>query len=92
MKQKISRNTEMFLKYGFKGNGKYRTTTYGSKRYNNTSFQTWRNANADCYTVTGHGNDAPRGGKIGDYVIVEFTLQFYLKYQWYLDTLKTEQK
>lgn len=92
MKQKISRNTECFLKYEFKGNGKYRTTTYGSKRYNNTSFQTWRNTNADCYKVTCSGNDAPRGGKVGDFVMVEFTLNFYLKYQSFLDTLKNSKK
>lgn len=68
------------------------STTYGSKRYNNTTFQTWRNANADCYKITGGGNDAPRGGKVGDFVMVEFTLDFYLKYQYFLDSLKNSKK
>lgn len=37
MKTKINKTTESFLKYGgYTGDGKYYTTTHGSRHYNNT--------------------------------------------------------
>lgn len=65
-----------FLNYSFSGNGKYYTTEQGSRSYRNTTFQNFANKNAETFKVVGSGNDAPKGGKSGDFVIVEFTPEF----------------
>jgi hypothetical protein len=81
----ISKNTQFFLEYGFKGNGKYYTYSQGYKALNNSSFTNFIRSNSDCVNIIGSGNDAPRGGKIGDYIIVEFNEKFYAKWQWFFD-------
>lgn len=81
----LSVSTKSFFDYSFKGNGKYYTTEQGSRHYNNTLFQNFVNRNEDCVTIIESGNDAPRRGQAGNFVIVEFTEKFYEKYQWYFD-------
>ena len=89
---KISNEVRCFFQYSFKGNGKYYTTEQGSRSYKNTSFQNVFNKNKDLIKVIESGNDAPKGGKNGNFVIVEFMPEFILKYQYVLDTLKEEKK
>lgn len=89
---KISNEVRCFFQYSFKGNGKYYTTEQGSRSYKNTSFQNVFNKNKDLIKVIESGNDAPKGGKTGNFVIVEFMPEFILKYQYVLDTLKEEKK
>ncbi len=67
-----------FLEYSFKGNGKYYITECGSRHFRNTTFYTFYNRNRDCVNVISEGNDAPRGGRVGDYMIVEFNEKFEL--------------
>lgn len=86
----LSISARKFLKFSFKGNGKYYITEQGSKAYKKTDFYNVFNKNKDSINVLNTGNDAPRGGKTGDYLIVEFTNKFYEKYQFYLDYLKKE--
>lgn len=92
MKAKISKTAKDFIKYEFHGNGQYHTTEYGSRAYRNTMFTNFLNYNKDCVNVISEGNDAPRGGRIGDFVVVEFNKNFYEKYGWYLDHLENEEK
>lgn len=87
---KISKTTENFFRYEFKGDGKYHTTEQGSKHYKNTLFQSFCNYNRGLLYIVESGNDAPRGGKTGNYVIVKFNEQFYNNYQWFIDELKAE--
>lgn len=88
----LSQTNERFFKYCFKGNGKYYTTEAGSRHYNNTSFENFRRRNQDCVNIIETGNDAPRGGQNGNYVIVEFTEVFYAKYQWVIDSINAEKQ
>ena len=39
-----------------------------------------------------YGNDAPRGGKTGDFVIVKFTEKFFEKYQFVLDAIASKKE
>ncbi len=89
---KINNDVRCFFQYSFKGNGKYYTTEQGSKSYKNTSFQNIFNKNRDLIKVIEIGNDAPKGGKTGNFVIVEFLPEFIEKYQYVLDALKEEKK
>lgn len=86
----LSKSTENFLKYSFKGNGKYYTTEQGSRSYKNTDFYNFYSKNQDCVNVIEKGNDAPKGGKTGNYVVVEFNQNFYNKFQFYFDAQKQE--
>jgi hypothetical protein len=81
---KISNNTKIFFEYIFKGDGKYYTTEQGSRHYNNTTFQNFYNSNSECIDIIERGNDAPRGGRTGDYVIVKFNENFPNKWGWYI--------
>ncbi len=85
--KKLSANTQAFFDYTYKGDGKYYTTAHSGRNYTNTLFQNFRNKNTDCIEVLEYGNDAPRGGKTGDFVVVKFTEQFFKKYQWVLDAI-----
>jgi hypothetical protein len=88
----LSKTTENFLRNSFIGNGKYYTTQAGSKHYNNSPFQNFANNNSECFKIVENGNDAPRGGKTGDFVIVEFNDKFYSKYQFFFDALNAEKQ
>ncbi|MDL2262855.1 hypothetical protein LJC11_05075, partial [Bacteroidales bacterium OttesenSCG-928-I21] len=48
--------------------------------------------NVDCYKVSERGNDAPRGGKVGDFVVVEFTPVFFEKYGWFFEEKKRREE
>lgn len=89
---KVSHNTECFFKYTYKGDGKYYTTEQGGKSYRNTSFQNFLNQNRDCIEILGKGNDAPKGGQTGNFVIVKFNEKFFDKWQKYINFLKEEQE
>lgn len=86
----LSNSTQNFFKYSFNGNGKYYTTEQGSQSYRNTYFQNFYSRNADCVNIIEKGNDAPRGGQTGNYVIVEFTEKFFAKYQFWFDERELE--
>ena len=88
----VSRTTRLFLEWDFKGDGVYHTAAQGSRAYCNTPFMTFYNRNQDCVRVLSRGNDAPRGGRTGDYVRVEFTPEFYAKYQTELDRIQAERQ
>lgn len=89
---KISNKTKLFLDYDYQGNGKYYTVEYGSRRYRNTSFENFRNSHPDCVKIVGGGNDAPRGGKTGNFVLVVFTPEFYKRFATYFTEREAERK
>lgn len=76
MKTKINKTTEKFLNYAFKGDGKYYTIERGSMHYNNTIFHNFYLRNPQHVIIKERGNDAPRNGRTGGYLIVEFTEEF----------------
>lgn len=84
----MKKSVENFLKYGYNGDGKYYTTEQGSRNYRNTEFSNFWSKNIDAVKVIDKGNDAPRGGKTGDYVIVEFTPEFKETAEKYLTKLR----
>lgn len=88
MKTQISKTAQDFLKYNFTGNGKYRTTEYGSKAFRQTGFSKFLKNNSDCINIIEHGNDAQKGGRVGSFVFVEFNENFYSKYGSFLANLK----
>lgn len=85
--KKISRTAETFINYYYRGDGKYYQFVQGSRRYNNSGFTNFANNNSDCFTILESGNDAPRGGTLGDYVIVKFNDLFFAKYGHYIKAL-----
>jgi hypothetical protein len=92
MKTKLTKTAENFLRYYFKGNGRYYVTEYGSRQYRKTDYLKFAEKNADCIEVVSRGNDAPRGGRIGDFEEVEFTPVFFEKYGWFMEQLENEKK
>lgn len=89
---KISNTVRTFFKYSYKGNGKYYTTEQGSKHYNNSIFQNFYNRNTYCIDILEVGNDAPRGGKTGNFVIVNFNAMFFAKYAKVIEALQNEEQ
>lgn len=87
---KISNTLRNFFNYSYKGDGKYYTTEHGSRHYNNSIFQNFYNKNIECIDITETGNDAPRGGKTGDFVIVKFNDKFFTKYSKVIEALENE--
>ena len=90
--QKISNPAKNFIDYSYKGDGKYYTTEQGSKSYRNTCFSNFQNNNSDCFEIIESGNDAPRGGKTGDYVVVKFNPIFMEKFGWYFEKIVADKK
>jgi hypothetical protein len=88
----LSQANKNFFNYSFNGDGKYYTTEQGSKHYNNTFFQNFYNKNSECINVLETGNDAPRGGKTGNFVVVEFNENFFKKWQFALDILEAKKQ
>lgn len=80
---KLSKPEKSFLDYGFIGDGKYYTTEAGSRHYRNTVFSNFRTMNKDCFEILESGNDAPRGGQTGFFVVVKFNEKFYEKFNWH---------
>lgn len=76
----LSQANKNFFNYSFKGNGKYYTVEQGSRHYNNTLFQNFYNKNLECIDILESGNDAPRGGKTGNFVVVNFNEKFLEKW------------
>lgn len=91
MKKITSKSVKSFLSYDFQGNSKYYLTTRSGMNYVQTDFNKSFNKPEYCKIIE-RGNDAPRGGKTGEYVVVEFTEQFYSDFQWFLDELKAEKE
>ena len=89
---KISNTLRNFFNYSYKGDGKYYTVEQGSRHYNNTIFQNFYNKNEDCIDVIESGNDAPRGGKTGNFVVVKFNEKFFAKYAKIIETLQNEEQ
>lgn len=92
MKTKLTKTAENFIRYYFNGNGIYHTTTYGSMSYSQTAYAKFAKQNAECIEVVRRGNDAPRGGRIGDFEEVIFTPVFFEKYGWFIQQLEDEKK
>lgn len=83
---KISKAAELFLKCAYSGDGKYYVTEQGSRHYRRTLFGTFQAFYPDCVDIIERGNDAPCGGRTGEYVIVKFTPKFYEKFApWWLE-------
>jgi len=89
---KLSNPEKNFLNYGFHGDGKYYTTEQGSRSYRNTIFSNFRTMNKDCFEVIENGNDAPRGGQTGFFVVVKFNKKFNEKFRWYFEEKKAEKE
>lgn len=85
---KISNTTKLFLDYSYKGDGKYYLLEQGSQNYRNTSFANFSKSNADCFEIVEQGNDAPRGGQTGNYVIVKFNQEFTRRFGWFFEAKK----
>jgi hypothetical protein len=77
---------------GFNGDGKYYTTTQGSRKYANKPFQTFVNKHPECVEIIESGNDAPRGGRTGDFVVVKFTETFYAKFGHYVELKQAKEQ
>jgi hypothetical protein len=86
--KKLSMTIELFLKYDFKGDGKYYLVEKGSANYKNTSFGNFFRRNEECVDIVEKGNDAPRGGKTGEYLIVRFNSYFNQKYDKYIQNIE----
>ncbi len=91
--QKLTKTAKTFLTYGFKGDNKYHTLVMGSGWSNKNSMYTaFAKLNAECIDIQETGNDAPRGGQLGNYEIVHFNENFYEKYGWFLEELENERE
>jgi len=88
----LSQANKNFFNYSFKGNGKYYTVEQGSRHYNNTTFQNFYNKNSECIDILEFGNDAPRGGQTGNFVVVNFNEKFFEKWQFALDILEAKKQ
>lgn len=88
----LSLNSKYFLSHIFNGDGKYYTTEAKSKTYGNTIFQNFYNKNTNLIEIIDSGNDAPRGGRTGSFVVVKFLPEFYAKYNSLIEDFKREEK
>lgn len=77
---KISRTAQLFLEYYYSGDGKYYVTEIGSRHCRPTLFAAFQRIYPHCVQELSRGNDAPRGGRLGEYVIVKFTPEFFEKF------------
>jgi hypothetical protein len=91
MKKITSISVKSFLTYNYQGNGKYYLNQQLSKSYGLTDFAK-KFYNESYVKVIDIGNDSPRGGKLGQYVIVEFTAKFYEDYGWFLNQLVADKE
>lgn len=89
--KKLSKRTEGFLNYNYKGDGKYYLNEQGSRHYNMSLFNHFKSNNTECINIIEHGNDAPKGGSLGSYVIVVFTWKFTEKYGWFFEQKKAQE-
>lgn len=89
---KISETAKDFITYYFNGDGNYHLVTNGSRCYKQTTAAKFIKNNAGLVKITATGNDAPRGGRTGDFATIEFLPEFYAKYQWFIDQLKAERE
>ena len=81
----MTNSIKRFLESDYHGDGKYYTTEKGSRHYRNTAFGKFMMSNRPVFQITDGGNDAPRGGKTGNYVMVEFKPEFKKTASEYLD-------
>lgn len=90
MTKKISKAAEMFFKYYYKNGteNKFYITMHSGRNYTNTTFKNFYSKNEDCIDIVDRGNDAPRGGRTGEFVLIKYNEKFLEKWQWYLDSLK----
>jgi hypothetical protein len=85
METKLTKTEKSFLDYGFRGDGKYRTTEIRGHSYSSTLYVRFLLSHRECIEVIEQGNDAPRGGQTGNYEIVKFTEKFFDKFGWYFE-------
>ena len=90
--EKLSNRIRVFLEYTYHGDGKYYLLEAGSRHYNQSSFTHFEKNNSDCFKIVNKGNDAPRGGQLGDYVEVEFNDLFMERFGWWFDEQKTKEE
>ena len=90
---KLSTSEILFLKYAYKGDGKYYITERGSGNYRNTTFSNFLKHNQDSVNITKRGNDAPRMGRTGEFMEVIFTPEFHTKFNQFFELQeKTERE
>lgn len=90
MKTTFTKPEQNFLASSFQGDGKYYTTEQGSRHYRNTVAGNFFNRYPKYVTILNQGNDAPRGGATGNFVIVEFTPIFHeLLAKWRIQEFET---
>jgi hypothetical protein len=91
-KTKFTQSEILFLKYSFKGDGKYHIYERGAMSYKKSDFLKFYEKNPDSVTILERGNDAPRGGQTGIFYNVIFTPVFAAKFN-AIDTIhRTRQK
>jgi len=73
---KSSKTIKDFLKYEFNTDGKYYLLKQGAKKYAKTYFKKVYDRHPDFFEIICEGNDAPRGGKLGDFVYAKPTKRF----------------
>jgi hypothetical protein len=81
--KKLSNRIRVFLEYTYKGDGKYYLLESGSRCYNQSSFTHFEKNNSDCFEIINKGNDAPRGGQLGEFVEVRFNEIFKNRFGWW---------
>ena len=91
MKKVNSTSVKSFLSYYFQGNGKYYLITKSGMNYVQTDFNKSFNKPEYCNIIE-RGNDAPRGGKTGEFVVVEFLPKFFEDYGWYFEKIKADKE
>ena len=87
----ISKSTRYFFKYKNHA-GKHYLYQQGSRCYKYTIFGKFYINNKECFKILGKGNDAFRGGKKGEYIVVEFTPIMNEKWGWYIVKLQEEKE
>jgi transposase len=91
-KTKFTQSEILFLKYSFKGDGKYYTTEKGTMNYKKSDFLKFYERNPDSVIILERGNDAPRGGQTGIFYNVIFTPVFAAKFSPLIQSIEQDKK
>jgi len=85
---KISKVAISFFNSQYRGDSKYYTTESKGRSYGKTDFSKFLTQHSDTVTILEEGNDAPRGGQTGNFVIVQFNQKFNEKFTPYFEAKK----
>jgi hypothetical protein len=89
---KLTKGILNFINYGYKGDGKYYTACYGSQHFNQTEYNKFANNYPQFVNILESGNDAPKGGKVGNYDVVIFSEDFKIAAKNHLDKIEAEKQ